>query len=170
MASSQAGARLEQFGIKIFLIWAGLSVGVAFLATPAKFLAPSLSLAVALDIGQQTFRVYSGAEFALLGLLMVLGVWSKARRRWYLSLAVPGAIILMQAFWLVPALDLRVAAVQAGLSPPPPSNLHMTYIVAEVIKLLWLLVIGLGGSLLGANPDDLVDGRATNRVRRAIWP
>ena len=78
MASSQAGAKVERFGIKLCLIWAGLSVGVAFLATPAKFLAPSLSLPVALEIGQQTFRVYSGAEFALLVLLMVLGVWSKA--------------------------------------------------------------------------------------------
>lgn len=175
MASSHTGARLERFGIKLCLIWAGLSVGVAFLATPAKFLAPSLSLPVALEIGQQTFRLYSGAEFALLGLLLVLGVWSNARGRWYLSLAVPGAIILMQAFWLVPVLDLRVAAVQAGLSPLPQSNLHMTYIVAEVIKLLWLLIIGLGESFLGAralvvSPDDLADERAPNRVRRALWP
>ena len=174
MASSQAGARLEQFGIKLCLIWAGLSVGVAFLATPAKFLAPSLSLPVALEIGQQTFRVYSCAEFALLGLLMVLGLWSKARGRWYLNLVVPGAIILMQALWLVPALDLRVSAVQAGLSPLPQSNLHMTYIVAEVIKLLWLLIIGLGESFLGARElvvshDDLANERAPIRVRRALW-
>lgn len=174
MASSQAGANLERFGIKLCLIWAGLSVGVAFLATPAKFLAPSLSLSVALEIGQQTFRVYSAAEFALLGLLLVLGVWSKARRRWYLSLTVPGVIIHIQAFWLVPALDLRVSAVQAGLSPLPQSNLHMTYIVAEVIKLLWLLIIGLGESFLGARElvvshDDLANERAPNRVRRALW-
>ena len=130
--------------------------------------------AVALEIGQQTFRVYSGAEFALLVLLMVLGVWSKARGRWYLSLTVPGAIILTQAFWLVPALDLRVSAVQAGLSPLPQSNLHMTYIVAEVIKLLWLLIIGLGESFLGARElvvshDDLANERAPIRVRRALW-
>lgn len=175
MASSQAGAGLEWFGIKLCLIWAGLSVGVAFLATPAKFLAPSLSLPVALDIGQQTFRVYSGAEFALLGLLMILGLWSKLRVRWYLGLAVPAAIVSMQAFWLVPALDLRVAAVQAGLSPLPQSNLHMTYIVAEVIKVLWFLVIGLGESFLGTRglvvrSDDFADESAPNQVRRALWP
>ena len=99
---------------------------------------------------------------------------SKARGRWYLSLTVPGAIILTQAFWLVPALDLRVSAVQAGLSPLPQSNLHMTYIVAEVIKLLWLLIIGLGESFLGARElvvshDDLANERAPIRVRRALW-
>ncbi len=175
MARSQAKTRLERFGIQLCLVWAGLSVGVAFLATPAKFLAPSLSLPVALEIGQQTFRVYSGAQFALIGLLLVLGVWSRARGSWYLGLSVPGAIVMMQVFWLTPALDLRVAAVQAGLSPLPQSNLHMTYIVAEVIKVAWLLAIGLGESFLWtrelvAGPDDLADERVPNRVRRALWP
>lgn len=33
------------------VLWAGLLLGVSFLATPVKFLAPSLSLPVALDVG-----------------------------------------------------------------------------------------------------------------------
>ena len=33
-------------------LWAGLLMGVSFVATPVKFLAPSLSLAVALDVDQ----------------------------------------------------------------------------------------------------------------------
>ena len=36
--------KIEQLGAKIALLWAGLSIGVAFLATPAKFTAPSLTL------------------------------------------------------------------------------------------------------------------------------
>ena len=117
---------------------------MAFLATPAKFLAPSLSLPVALDVGRQTFRVYNGVELALLGALLVLGGWSSLRSRWYLGLVVPGAVVISQALWLIPALDLRVAAIQAGLLPLPASNLHVGYIAAEAVKILWLLAMGLG--------------------------
>jgi hypothetical protein len=44
------------------LVWAGTLFGVSFLATPVKFLAPSLTLPVALDVGRQTFGVFSLVE------------------------------------------------------------------------------------------------------------
>ena len=34
---------IDGLGPKLLLLWAGLAAGVAFVATPAKFLAPSLS-------------------------------------------------------------------------------------------------------------------------------
>ena len=37
-------------------LWAGLVLGVSFVATPVKFLAPSLSLADALAVGRVTFE------------------------------------------------------------------------------------------------------------------
>lgn len=82
----------DRSGSQFLLIWAGLSIGVAFLATAAKFLAPSLSLPVALDVGRQTFRVYNRAELVLLAALIILGVWSKGRRDWYLVLPFPDAV------------------------------------------------------------------------------
>ena len=136
--------KVERLGAKLNLLWAGLSIGVAFLATPAKFLAPSLTLPVALDVGQHTFRVYNGLELILFAAILVLGKRSKWRRRWYLSALVPGAIVLVQTFWLIPALDLRVIAIQTGRWPLPPSHLHTVYIAAEVFKVLWLLFLGLG--------------------------
>jgi hypothetical protein len=36
-------------------LWAGMLLGVSFIATPAKFLAPSLPLAQALDVGRSSF-------------------------------------------------------------------------------------------------------------------
>ncbi len=137
--------RIERFGARLCLLWAGLSIGVAFLATPAKFLASSLSLPVALDVGQHTFRIYNGVELALLVGLVVLGRWSTLRRRWYLALLGPGAVVLAQTFWLIPSLDLRVLAIQHGQSPLPPSQLHTVYIAAEALKVLWLLSLGFGG-------------------------
>src|SRR5690606_30735313 len=47
------------------VLWTGLLLGVSFLATPVKFLAPSLSLPVALDVGRQTFMVFNWVEVAL---------------------------------------------------------------------------------------------------------
>jgi len=134
---------IDSLGPKVLLLWAGLSIGVAFLATPAKFLAPSLTLPVALDVGRQTFRVYNSAEFILLIGLVVLGLWSSGRRNWYFALAVPAAVIIAQALWLIPALDLRVSAILSGERHLPPSNLHTFYIAAEALKVLWLLVFGL---------------------------
>jgi hypothetical protein len=56
---------VDRLSLRLLLLWAGLSAGVAFLATPAKFMAPSLSLPVALDVGRHTFRVYNDVDLAL---------------------------------------------------------------------------------------------------------
>lgn len=45
--------------------WAGFLAGVSFLATPVKFLAPSLTLPVALDVGRQTFFAFNRSEIVL---------------------------------------------------------------------------------------------------------
>lgn len=160
MMTATSEAKLGRFATKLYLLWAGLSFGVAFLATPAKFLASSLSLPVALAVGQQTFRVYSAVEIALITLLLVLGLWSRPRRRWYLVLAVPAAVVLAQALWLLPALDLRVAAIQAGTSQLPRSGLHGLYIVAEALKVFCLLWIGLGDVLSSPRSQMVADGDA----------
>lgn len=152
----------DRLGVKLALVWAGLSIGVAFVATPAKFLAPSLSLPVALDVGRQTFAVYGAAELALLLTLVIVGALSKARLCWALALAVPGAIVVGQSLWLLPALDLRVAAILADAPPVPPSSLHTLYIVAEALKVLALLGAGLAGSFL-------IPGSTPMRSRRRFF-
>ena len=152
--------KIEALGTKIYLLWAGVSIGVAFLATPAKFLAPSLALPVALDVGRHTFRVYNNVELALFALLLILGLWAQRRWRWYLGALVAGAIVLAQALWLIPALDLRVLALQADATPLPPSNMHTVYVALEALKVLWLLTMGFGGLIAGG------DGHRAVRVRR----
>jgi hypothetical protein len=54
------------------MFWLGLLIGVAFLATPAKFLAPSLSLPVALDVGRQTFYVFNKVEWVMGAVLLLM--------------------------------------------------------------------------------------------------
>jgi len=145
--ASRRRVRVERLGEGLLLVWAGLSIGVAFLATPAKFLAPSLSLPVALDVGRQTFNTYNCAELALLVALVVLAATSQAWRRWSLVLVVPGVVVIAQALWLLPALDARTSAIIAGQGAPPRSSLHVLYIAAELFKLAWLLGFGLRAAI-----------------------
>lgn len=139
-------AAVDRLGPQLLLIWAGVALGVAFVATPAKFLAPSLSLPVALDVGRHTFAVYDRLELALVAVLVLLGMWSQDRRRWFALLFVPGVIVLGEALWLLPALDLRVAAILAGSPADKRTVLHAVYIAAEGLKILALLGAGLRGS------------------------
>ena len=43
--------------------WAGIVIGVSFIATIAKFDAPSLTLPVALDVGRHTFAPLARIEW-----------------------------------------------------------------------------------------------------------
>ncbi len=132
--------RLSLILPRLLILWAGVGLGVAFVATPAKFLASSLSLPVALDVGRRTFQVYNWLDLVLLGICALLAA-AGASRRAALALSGPAAVILFQAFWLLPALDVRTLAVISG-DAAPGSNLHSIYIVAEGLKLGWLLLAG----------------------------
>lgn len=121
------------------VLWAGLLLGVSFLATPVKFLAPSLSLPVALDVGRHTFMIFNWVEIILTVLLLVL--MFSTSQRWVRAAAVGIAIIVAtQTFWLLPALDARVQIILDG-NIPPASALHMIYIAADVLKLVLLGVV-----------------------------
>jgi hypothetical protein len=170
MAGSTASSDgVERLGTKLVLTWAGLSIGVAFLATPVKFLAPSLTLPVALDVCRHTFQVYNGTELVLLAAMLILGAGSGHRRRWYLALLGPAAAVLAQAFWLIPALDVRTTAILAGRAAPP-STLHTTYIAVEGLKVLWLLAVGFS-ELLFAPPRHTAGlDRRCSRKGAIKWP
>jgi hypothetical protein len=132
----------QSVALKITLLWAGLSLGVAFLATPAKFLATTLTLPVALEVGRQTFQVYHWTEFGFVIVVLALGAGLARRGDWLWRLAVPSLILCAQVFWLMPALDERVSLIQAAAATVPSSSLHVVYIVGEGLKVLWLLVLG----------------------------
>lgn len=122
------------------LIWLGMLIGVSFLATPVKFLAPSLSLPVALDVGRQTFAVFSVVEVAAFFLLLA-AAWIAGRRLVYLAVLI-GCLVAIQFFWLLPALDARVELILRG-ETPIASSLHTFYIACEAAKLVLLAVIAL---------------------------
>ncbi len=125
----------------LVLLWAGILIGVSFLAAPAKFNAPSLSLPVAMDVGRQEFGalnlVESGSGRALPGAGRAdppgaPGLARPRRRRTRGRLA--GALAAAGA--------RRARRLIIEGATPPAAPWHALYIMAEVIKLLALLVAG----------------------------
>jgi hypothetical protein len=121
----------------VALVWLGLVVGVSFIATPAKFLAPTLDLSTALDVGRHTFGVFAIVERAAaiaLGVLLLL-----VRRD--VTVVLPGAVIVLslaaEQLWLLPLLDARVEVIMQG-KVPQPSALHAAYVALEGLKLVLL--------------------------------
>ena len=125
-------------------LWAGLVLGVSFVATPVKFLAPSLSLADALAVGRVTFAALQWIECVAVVALAVL-VWiATPRRRALVLLGVIVAILVCQYVWMLPILDVRVQAIIDGRHQPS-SFLHWIYTAFEFVKVALLVVIGLTG-------------------------
>ena len=125
-------------------LWAGLVLGVSFVATPVKFLAPSLSLADALAVGRVTFEALKWIECVAV-VALAATIWIANRRRRELALfAVIVVILLCQYIWMLPVLDARVQTIIDG-QDLPPSSLHWVYTVLEFVKVVVLVVIGLIG-------------------------
>lgn len=134
----------------IALLWAGLILGVSFLATPAKFLAPSLSLAGALEIGHVTFSVLAKVEVLFL-LALIASFWPLRGSTFALtSLIIVLLCLAVQNFALMPELNVRTQAVIAG-QDVPPSSLHKFFIAIEILKVCALICIGVIASRLGVD-------------------
>lgn len=121
-----------------YLIYAGLVVGVTFIATPAKFLAPHLSIPVALEVGRHTFHVFNRIEWIILLCLLLCGLVRRPQGRWWFILGGASAVVAVQGAWLLPILDARVQLIIEGGSPAP-SSLHRVYVGLEALKVLTLL-------------------------------
>jgi len=121
-------------------LWAGLLIGVSFIATPVKFRAPSLTLPVALDVGRTTYARWNAIEWILLGLLVLVMVLAHPST---FAVAAAGALdvlFLIQSMILLPALNKRVAMIVAGKRPAVASD-HLLYVTIDVLKLCILAAV-----------------------------
>lgn len=125
----------------LILLWAGVLIGVSFLAVPVKFAAPSLSLPVAMDVGRQEFGALNLVEIGFATLTLVLA--ALARPAWiiWLGLVLAALIVGLQGLWLLPMLDARAELIIQG-GTPPPAPWHTLYVAIEVLKLVTLLTAG----------------------------
>jgi hypothetical protein len=127
--------------IGISLIWLGMILGISFLEAPVKFMAPSVTREIGLDIGRYVFGVFNKVECALAIVMAILVVIIRQKGR---QLILPGVVwwsLALQTFWLLPVLDERTGLILQGQTPTP-SHLHTVYIVLEVLKSVALAVYG----------------------------
>ena len=124
----------------IAMLWLGLLLGVSFLATPAKFLAPSLALPVALDVGRHTFAIFNKLECCLAVLLLFLVLIGPVSWLSRTAAIIMAVLVFAETVWLLPLLDQRVSLIIAG-QPAPASDSHNFYIAIDVIKLVALALI-----------------------------
>jgi hypothetical protein len=127
--------------IALILLWAGVVIGVSFLAAPAKFMAPDLSLPVAMEIGQREFHTLNVVETGLALVVLALAALARPGRTIWFGAGLAAVLVVAQGLWLLPVLDARAEMIIGG-GTPPDAPWHALYVVAELLKLLVLLATG----------------------------
>jgi hypothetical protein len=127
--------------VGLLLLWAGVLIGVSFLAAPAKFAAPSLSLPVAMDVGRQEFGTLNLVEAGFAVVTVALAFVVRPSRLVWVGLGLAILIVAVQGLWLLPLLDARAEMIIQEQTPPP-APWHALYIAIEIAKLAALLVAG----------------------------
>jgi hypothetical protein len=133
-------ARILQIAIPF--VWFGAVAAISFMETPLKFQAPNITLPLGLGIGRVVFQALNMAEIVM-AVLMTFAIYYR-RPKTKLPLAFFGAVIILlilQTAWLLPVLGMRTDMILNGQTPPP-SSLHLIYIVLDAVKLVLLFATG----------------------------
>ena len=123
-------------------IWIGLVIGISFMEAPLKFQAPGITLELGLGIGSLVFGTLNKIELVLMLVMLIAisKIYKQLGNLIFGLIATLTLILLVQTFILFPILDARIVMIQSG-EEPPPSSVHLIYIVMEVIKLMTLFVL-----------------------------
>lgn len=125
-------------------LWIGFVSAISFMEAWLKFQAPGVTLEVGVSIGRLIFSALNKVEWVF-ALLIALGLLLTGRIEWKREVCyfILVFILVLQTFWLLPALSENIDILIKG-EIPPPSNLHTYYILLEVQKVILLLVFGIG--------------------------
>jgi hypothetical protein len=124
--------------IALTLLWAGMTLGVAFIAVPAQFAAEGLSRPLGIDITRHVFARLGQVELGLAAATLVLALLLRPGRLLWALLALLWLIVALQSFWLLPVLDARADQLLQS-QEPPPGPWHGLFVASEVSKLGALL-------------------------------
>ncbi len=119
------------------MIWAGLSIGGVWIAAPAKFAAPSLSLTTALEVGRAQFFWLSVGQLLICAVLILCLAWAM-RFAW----RVCGFAILSFAAQLAILALLDRITLNVMNGGGSDGVLHTLFLALEAVKLACLFVAG----------------------------
>lgn len=125
-------------------IWIGFVGAISFMEAWLKFRAPGITVPLGLGIGRLVFHALNKVEWvlAIIGFgSLILGNFDFFKwKSLFIWLAV--LILLIQTFWLLPALDARAELHIQGANVTH-ANLHFYYVGLELIKVASLVVTGI---------------------------
>ncbi len=119
-------------------------LAISFMEAWLKFRAPGITLALGLGIGRLVFNVLNKVEWVLAIIILLQLLFSKQHwaKTGYFAFYLPVSILLLQTFWLLPALDARAALHISGPAPLP-SNHHIYFVAMELTKTICLFIFGI---------------------------
>src|SRR5690348_3826311 len=125
------------------LVWSGCVVAISFMESWLKFRAPGVTLPIGLSIGKLVFNALNKMEWFFAAVLLIGYFFNKAQidSSSLVLFALAAWLLIMETFWLLPALDARANIVISGKTVAA-SSMHWYFVVAEVIKLGSLLALG----------------------------
>lgn len=127
----------------IAFIWVGMIAAIG-MESLVKFSAPSMALATGIDEGRTVFSAFNKVEGFLLLALVVCGIFGKFKNFEKLLIVGVALALVLQVFWLFPALSRQVDLVMKGITPPQTFQ-HSLYGVLEFCKLAMLFALGIEG-------------------------
>ncbi|MGE5395472.1 MAG: hypothetical protein ACM3P1_12070 [Candidatus Saccharibacteria bacterium] len=124
----------------VLLFWAGFVSSISFMEAWLKFRAQGVTLNVGLSIGKKIFTSLNRMEWVFLFLYAIVGLSVlklNFELRVILSMLV-FAFLVIQTFFVLPALNHRVDIVLRG-ETPDKSFLHLYFGSLEILKVLLLI-------------------------------
>jgi len=125
-------------------LWIGFVCAISFMEAWLKFQVPGITVPLGLGIGRLVFDALNKVEWVFAIAIIFSG--SIAEKKWLsfknLAFVIPLLLLVMQTFWILPALDARAELV-INEQILPPSNLHFFYIGMEIVKIASLITFGI---------------------------
>ncbi len=135
-----------EIGVAATFLWLGMVFAISFLEAPLKFRAPGITIPLGLGIGRIVFRALNACE-VVLAVGVVLAVVTEDVGDLATAAGIAAAALLaVQVLGVRPALTRRTDAVLAAPEAVdgPKSHVHLWYVGLEVLKVVALVVTGIG--------------------------
>ncbi|REG90346.1 hypothetical protein [Algoriphagus antarcticus] len=125
-------------------LWIGFVCAISFMEAWLKFQAPGITVALGLGIGRLVFYALNKVEWVFAIAILLSSIIAKERLLSFKTIpfAIPLLFLLIQTFWLLPALDARAELI-IHVHDLPSSNLHFYYVGMEIIKVSTLIIFGI---------------------------
>lgn len=134
----------EALTIAVTYLWIGFVCAISFMEAWLKFRAPGVNLSIGLGIGRLVFSALNKVEWvfavAIIVSFYIAGrTFFSFQNSWFFLSFI---LLILQTFWLLPALDAR-AQLHIDGAVVPPSNLHFCYVGMEIMKVTSLFIFSI---------------------------